>query len=547
MFSSHHLLIFVKSIHILDMKIHVRSILIYSIFLLANTSAIAFQYADATAPKPVQSAKYIFYWGQQQCDLTAERQYKGSISLTPSAFRQILLSTPKLWNGSGLILDFSFDLQQFKVRSKDYLTQIASLDQQFGQSAKAGQVFSITGLDLGNGNFAQIDLELTEPDKEKKQLFGAQGYAPFLNERLMETIVWGPQEKINISERDFFTVSECWQILGQEPYLEWRSWQEAQPVMAELQIIDAEEVTLSLRLRLEENAYSEFVNQVRVYQHLIKPGIRATLLLQTSNQYERLYQKSMQLVAEGDERLRLRRNRDFHKIEFRWLAWNERMENLYLKSISDPQGNALPVDLPVNRWAFASGPMDSLSAWAAQAPRIWLDNELVENASYTLSIRDSIAYQVKNGRFDSAQLQQIFTQDQLSTNGWSISNIELPGYQTPFIHLSLRNNFFTRDYLKSQNDLNTLQKNARTIPGYQIKAPVLLQDKWTFEMESPRRTDLIISVFQIDGWHNYWEDIIVNAGVNSHSVPAHAIWEKGKYTAFMISSIGVAKVEFEVP
>jgi len=427
------------------MKILDRSILIYSIFLLANTGAFAFQYADATAPRPAQAAKYIFYWGQQQCDLTAEQEYKGRMNMTPSAFRQMLLSTPKLWNGSGLIVDFSFDLQQFKVRSKDYLTQIASLDQQFGQKAQAGQVLSIYGLYLGNGISAHIELEFTEPDKEKKQLFGAQGYAPFLNGQMMDAIVWGQEEKFEISERDFFSVDEFWQILGQEPYLEWKSWQKAHPVSAELQIIDAEEVTLSLRFRLEESAYSEFINQVRIYRHLIKPGIRATLLLQTSNRYERLYQKSMQLVAEGDERLRLRRNRDFHTLKFRWRAWNESMENLYLKGVPNGQGILQPIDQPVNRWAFPSAAMDILPVWAMQAPQFWLDHEPVENASYTLLTHDSIAYRVENGQFDPAQFLKIFTQKHLWVNGWRITNIELPGHQVPFIQLALRNNFFTRE------------------------------------------------------------------------------------------------------
>lgn len=528
--------------HILD-----RYILIGLLFLLAPTGVRAFQYADATAPRAAQITKYIFYWGQQQCDLIAAQQYTGRMSLTPTAFRQMLLSTPKLWNGSGLVANFTFELQTFKVSSQNYLAQIASLDQQFGQAAAGGQVLSISALDLGNGITAHIEIEITKPDEEKKQLFGVQGYAPFLNERLVEVVAWGPEERINMQERDFFTVAEFWQILGQEPYLEWRSWLEAQPVMAELQIIDAEEVTLALRIRLEEEPYSAFVQQVRVYQHLIRAGIRATLLLQTGNQYERLYQKSLQLVAEGDDRLRLRRKRDFHKIQFRWLAWNEDIENLYLQSIQGPQGVPSPIDQTVNRWAFSSTAMDSLSDWAAEAPRIWLDNELVEHASYTIHTFDSVSYRVENGRFDPAQLQQIFTKEQLFLRGWTITDIELPGHDLPFIQLSLRNNFFTRDYLKSQNDLPTLQKNARIIPGYQIKTPVLLQDKWTFELESPRRTDLIISVFKIGGWPNYWEDIIVNAGMNSHSIPAKAIPEKGKYQAFLISYIGVTKVEFEVP
>ncbi len=529
------------------MKVFSRPALICSIFLLICASAKAFQFADATAPQPAPSGKYIFYWGQQQCDLTAEQQYKGRISLTPPAFRQMLLTAPKIWNGAGLVANFSFDLQQYKINTREYLTQIAALDQQFGQSASTGQLFSITSLDLGNGVLGHIDLELKEPEKVKKPIFGAQGYGPFLNERLLETIVWGQEEKFEISGRDFFTVSEFWQILGQEPYLEWRSWQEAQPVFAELQIIDAEEVTLSLRFYLEQQPYSDFIRQVRIYQHLIKPGIRATLLLQTSNQYERLYQKSLQLVDDGDERLRLRRSSDFHTMQFRWGTWQENIEGLYLKKNAGPQGKVVSADQPVNRWALAPLPIGDPTLWAEKVPEFLIDNVRIEGASYTLQVNDSTSYRVKNGQFDPAQVLQTFTEDQLTAHGWEIREIELAGYELPSINLSLRNNFFTRDHLKSQNELKILQKNTLPVAGYQIKAPALKQEKWVFEIESPQRTDLIISIFNAEKLNVYWEDIIVNAGNNSHGIPASAITAKGSYNAFVISSVGVAMIAFEIP
>ncbi len=529
------------------MKVFLRTILVSFAVLAALNDAAAFQYADANAPLSAQSSKYIFYWGQQQCDLIAEQQYQGRITLTPPAFRQMLLTAPKLWNGTGLVADFTFDLQRFKVSSKDYLSLIATLDEQFGQTAAAGQMLSISDLNLGNGaKGGRIDIEIIEPEKEKKPLFGLQGYAPFFNGQLLEAVSWGQEDKFEISSRDFFTVQEFWQILGQQPYVEWKGWLEPQPVFAELQIIDAEEVTVSLRFYLESMEYNHFIEQVRIYQHLIKPGIRATLLLQTSNQYERLYQKSMQLVSDNDERLRLRRNRDFHTVQFQWGTWSENIENLYLKNNADAQNNLQSADQPINRWVFPYGKVDSISIWSNKRPQFWVDNQLIEGASYTIRTNDNTSYRVVNGKFDPVQLQQVFLQDILDKHGWKISDIELPGYSLPSIYLSLRNNIFNRDFLKTQNNLKTLQQNARTVPGYGIKAPLLKQGKWAFEMESPQRTDLLISIFDEKGSNNYWEDIIINAGVSSHSIPANVLPGKGKYYAFLISAIGVTKVEFEL-
>lgn len=529
------------------MKTLLRSVLVFCIFLYACTHLAAFQFADATAPKPAPLPKYIFYWGQQQCDLTAEQQYKGRFTMRPPEFRQMLLSTPKLWNGTGLVTEFSFHLQEFPIHTKTYLTQIASLDQQFGQSVTAGQVLAIRQLDLGNGVTASIEIEITAPGNEKKLVFGAQGYAPFLNAQWMETITWGQEDKLEINQRDFFTVAEFWEIFGQEPYLEWRSWQAATPVTAELQILDAEEVTLSLRFRLEEQRYAEFIRQAQVYRHLFKPGVRATLLLQTSDQYERLYQKSLQLVDEGDERLLFRRNQDFHTLQIGWGEWKETIEHLYLKEVSDRDGKRRTADQPVNRWSMLSNWVDHLNDWARLGPQFRVDNELVEGASYTIQSNDSTFYRVENGQFDPAELKRIFSQNEINRNGWKINNIELPGFSLPFMQFSFRNNLFTREQILLRNNIQTLSLIADSIRGYSIKAPVKDGKEWKFELESPQRSDLIITVFNSENLNVFWEDIIIGAGKSAHSIPANVLTEKGKYKAFLISYLGVTKVEFEVP
>ena len=530
------------------MKIHLRLLLIYSIIFTVNSQVQAFQFADATAPKPAQSGKFIFYWGQQQCDLTAEQQYGGHLRLTPTEFRQMLLSTPKLWNGAGLVPDFTFRLQDFPVRAKDYLGQIAALDQQFGRSAVAGQMLAISQLNLGNGDLAHIDVEFVAPEKDKRGIFGYQGYGPFLNNQLLETASWGLDEKFNINERDFFTVSEFWQIFGQEPYLEWRGWQEPSPVLAELQIIDAEEVTMSVRFELEQSPYSEFVKQAHIYQHLIKPGVRTTLLLQTGDQYERLFQKSLQLVADNDERLRLRRTRDFHTVQFRWGDWAENIEFLYLRKTADAEGKTTSVDEPIVRRSFITGNTDSIDAWAAITPTFLIDQDQINTASFTIHIGDNLEYRVQDGRFDAGDFRRTFSNDSLKKYGLRITDIELPGYDLPSIQLLTQGKLFnTRMSLFLANKFESLQQNVVTFPGYTLQSPVLEGQEWKFKAEIPSRGDLLFSVFNSEGSNIYLEDTTVKAGQNTFTVPAGTLPGKGKYHAFLNSIFGVVKVEFEVP
>lgn len=530
------------------MKRLLRLFLICVAIFSTQSPAQAFQFADAIAPKPAQSGKFIFYWGQQQCDLAAEQQYSGHIRLTPTEFRQMLLSTPKLWNGTGLVPDFTFRLQEFPVRVKDYLGQIAALDQQFGQAAIAGKMLVINQLNLGNGASAHIDVEITAPEKDKRGIFGYQGYAPFLNNQLLETASWGLDEKFNIAERDFFTVSEFWQIFGQEPYLEWRGWQEPSPVLAELQIIDAEEVTMSVRFELEQSSYSEFVKQAHIYQHLIKPGVRTTLLLQTADQYERLFQKSLQLVADNDERLRLRRNRDFHTVQFRWGDWAENIEFLYLRNVAGAEEKAAPVDQPIVRRTFITGIADSIDEWAAITPTFMVDQDQINTASFTIHIGDNLEYRVQDGRFDAGDFRRTFSNDSLNKYGLRITDIELPGYDLPSIQLLTQGKLFnTRMSLFLANKFESLQQNVVTFPGYTLQSPVLEGQEWKFKAEIPSRGDLLFSVFNSEGSNIYLEDTTVKAGQNTFTVPTSTLPGKGKYHAFLNSIFGVVKVEFEVP
>ena len=530
------------------MKTLLRSFLFACVFLTTVVRLSAFQFADGAAPAHTPVPKFIFYWGQQQCDLTAEQDYKGRFSMRPAEFRQMLLSAPKLWNGSALVTDFTFQLQAFQVQTKMYLSQIAALDQQFGQPV-AGQMLRIDQLVLGNGAKAVIDVEIVAPEKEQKAVFGAQGYAPFLNTQLLETVTWGQEDKLDISQRDFFTVSEFWEIFGQEPYLEWHSLAVAVPVMAELQFLDAEGVTQSIRSRLEEVPYTDFVRMAQVYHHLFKPGARATLLLQTVDQYERLYQKSLQLVSDNDERLKLRRNRNVHNLTIQWATWSETIENMYLMEVIDDKGVKQSADQPVNRWAFVSEP-NSLSLWSRQGPEFRVDNELISTASYTIQ-KDSLSYRVENGKFDSLEFQRVFLADTLNRRNWKITDVELPGYALPYLQYSFQSGrLLGRDQFFLKNNISTLLMLTNALPnapGFTIKAPVKEGNEWKFDMELPQRTDLIISIFNSEKWNIYWEDFITDAGKTTHAIPAGSITEKGKYMAFLISPLGVARVDFELP
>ena len=199
------------------------------------------------------------------------------------------------------------------------------------------------------------------------------------------------------------------------------------------------------------------------------------------------------------------------------------------------------------RRSFLRSRVDSVASWAQTPPSLLLDEEVLAGASYTIHLGDSQQYRVENGLFEPEKFLAAFSTDTLRQRAWRITDIVVPGFTVPTIQITTFQNFRTRNALMALNTLNDLRINATTIPHYNIQAPVKEGGQWKFKVEAPGNVDLIFSVFGPNGLGQHVEDTIVKTGDNTFSVPVNALYENGKYLAFLNSVYGVAKVEFEIP
>ncbi len=326
--------------------------------LLATKTVSAFQLADGTQKNTFPNRRYIFYWGEYQCDLTPENGYRGQLEISAGAFRRLLLFPPKVWTGSELMRDFTFKLEQFSLSTADYTARLGELDAALGPRIKAGAVMRVGELPLGDGLAGSVDVSIGG-EEEKKDVLPFRGNwtsnSPFLNERLLESVAWGREDITKMSDRDFFTVSEFWQTVRQQPYAEWQPSAEPQTIRATISFQGPDQGSFSLSALLSDDMeYRQMLNNLNNYKHLARPGNTISLELQTARNYERLYKKQLTLVADDDARLLLRRSRDTHNLQIEWGNYRETLDGLYLSNFAQTDGKTAAADGPIARSVMLS-------------------------------------------------------------------------------------------------------------------------------------------------------------------------------------------------
>lgn len=493
---------------------------------------------------PAPAAKYIFYWGAAQCDLTAANDFKGVILTTPSEFRQLLLSTPRLWNGKTLVRDFSFKFEGKQVNTTDYVSQIAWLDTNYGQNVIAGQEFNITGLQLDEQAEGTIRLTIREtgPQKENNRR-GAWQSAPasYLNDRLLERVIWGREDIYDTPNRDFFTANEFWHTVRELPVVEWKRYATPKPLAASIQFHHLGATAFGLVSTLEDELYRRLLENLENYRHLVKPGASVSLILKTAEQHDEMFQRRMIIVPDNDPRLALRRNRDAHTLTFRWGAWMEKIEHLYLRHLPGFSGERIPVDEPIGRGSGV--PRAEALAMLEQPPELWVDGQRLPEFSFRISsdsssvrvgpgdrIPDSFGSEIKSGGLGRGVLQ--------------LDSFQVAAYDLPPITLFL-NYFDLNNRLLVRNDFNALmavQGSARI----KLYPPKFDKTDLYFEFSIPEQVRASLSVFEPDGRNIYLSEDTFKAGQHTVKVPRGAFLSNGKHICFLNTPFGVSKQEFVI-
>lgn len=520
-----------------------RGVLLSALYLLIVSSPLTARAAPALTPASV--AKYIFYWGTLQCDLTEANNFKATLSATPPEFRQMLLNKPRLWNGTTLNSDISFHFDGRPVNTKDYESRIGQLDTAYGQKVVPGQIFQLTGLKLDDRTEASIILTIREPETKKensRRMPWQPSQASSLNEQLLERVIWGREDIYDISNRDFFTVTEFWQTVRQFPVVEWKRYATPKPIAVSVLFPEFGNTTFGLAGTLEEESFRHLLDNLENYRHLVKPGTSILLVLKTAEQHDELFQKRMVIVPDNDPRLALRRNRDTHRLTMRWGGWEERIDRLYLSRLPGAQGQNLPVDMPVTRGRGCSR-ADAL-AMLPLRPEIWIDDQRLPEFSYRLS-SDSSAANVGPGENVPESFEREIKSSILERGMLQMDSFQVAGYDLPATTFFL--NFFEPlNRLQVLNDFKVLMA-AQGSARIKLNPPAYEKTDLYFEIVIPEPVKVTLSIFEPEGARNVFTmEESFSAGTHRIRVPRNVFRNTGKHFCFLNTPFGVAKQEFVV-
>jgi len=513
------------------------------LLLASRTALFGFQLADGARPAPNTSDKYIFYWGSLQADLTRANNFHATAEIGVQAFRQMLLHAPNLWNGSALVAQVAFRLDGHPVTAtrgeQDYVSRLGWLDETFSPTATEGRVLHLTDLRLDDATTGSIDILLKEPETKPFSDVSVwqSNTTSMINDQLLEQVAWGREDILDISNRDFFTENEFWQIIRLEPFVVWNPYVAQREVRAGIRVASRTGTEQGFTTVLESNAYRSMVANIANYKHLVRPGSLATLTLHT-DQHDRLYEKALNIVADNDPRLVLRRNRDTHTLRLLWGAMDQTIRNLYLQNdLRDATGALVSVDdQKVMRYTLQAGELEHL---LALRPELWIDGQRIPDLAFTLASGDwSAAVQAGKPMPDSLATPM------LEKNTLQLRNLQASGYDLSALTFSI--NFIqSNELLMVRNRLSSLlaaNSSARITLHHPVREGKVYSV--VFELKEPTRFRL--SVFEPDDWTVYSTDDTYLAGTHRVEIPLSVFRNSGKHYLFLNTPFGVARQEFEV-
>ncbi|MBK6932091.1 MAG: hypothetical protein IPH12_14990 [Saprospirales bacterium] len=512
--------------------------------------AFAFQITNANPVSEAPAAgKYIFYWNNLQCTLLEETGYSGTLHTTPAGFRQMLLHTPYLWNGSTLLDHISFTLEGQRVDASrdghDYNRIISLLDETLGQRVASGQALRLTGLSLGlDEATGSIDIILEAPQDQPASPAASRNTptAGAMNTSVLEKVIWGREDIYENANRDFFSETEFWQTVQQLPYVEWKIYATPVPLAASIRISDPNQVSFGLVAVLEPAAYRSMVQRLEHYKHLLKPGSVVSLTIHTAEQHDQMFEKTMYIVAGSDPRLALRRNRDSHTLEIAWGGWREKLDNLYLLQLKDTQGNIIAADPPIqlNRSVFDEA---DFRAIVSARPDIRIDGQLQPEISFRLSAGGRTTV-VGPGQPIPDSLDLVFPSEGAAQDIARLDSIQTPGYALPQLAIVI-NKYTLRTPLMVRNDFRALLATAGSV-RIKLFDPVLAGNHYRIDYELPEPGRIILSVFDTEGTGLYVVDQQSGQGRNTAVMPKNIFIRPGKYHFFLNTLLGVAHQELVI-
>ncbi|MEY3239562.1 MAG: hypothetical protein RIR11_1000 [Bacteroidota bacterium] len=512
-------------------------------FTICFFTAIVLE-VDAATPE-----KCIFYWGDMQSVLLQKNNYEAEISVSPHNFRKSMFSQPSLWNGKSLIRDFQFKFEQMDISvatNKEFFNQlIPILDINYAQTAKAGDQFIIENLPITDGYMGCIKITINKDTLEvTKQRYDFVDAGINANFKALDRVDWGQfiHSESVADDRDFFTVQEFWQTLNSAPSLKWKDDKAKEKMLILINFHDISTKLNSLVIEFDSINYSQNIeNLMKPYAHLIIPGLAVRLELKTANQYHTELQSLLQIVADDDPRLALKRPKNTHQFSVEWgeLRWKS---NQYLQSFPTTDGDQRYADrssfLMLQDWTNpelyeigdAFNRTKKLKEMLATRPIIRVDGKEVwpysfdiqfNKTSYSIAENELLPYDLQDKVYGvltnpNEPSSVFFTLKNIkSKSGYVFDPLELNCFLGGYVE----QNYASFDYLKRQPQSAKFTLNP--------PSPNPISDgNLRVEVVVPHGANVVLTVFDEKGKSRYRDSKDFPVGLAYFTVPAGML-EKG--------------------
>ena len=505
--------------------------------------------------------KCIFYWGDMQSVLLQKNNYEAEISVSPHNFRKSMFSQPSLWNGKSLVRDFQFKFEQMDISvaaNKEFFNQlIPVLDTKYAQNAKAGDLFIVENIPIADGYTGCIKITINKDTLETtKQRYDFVDAGTISNFKALAQANWGAfiHSENDAEDRDFFSVQEFWQTINTPPSLEWGVDKPKEKIMILISFHDLSTKLNSLALEFDTTNYTQNIeNLMKPYAHLITPGLSVRLELKTANQYHTELQSLLQIVADDDPRLTLKRQKNTHKFSVEWgdLKWNS---NQYLLSFPTTDGHQRYADrssfmMLRQEWTNpemyqiddAFNRTKKLKEMLAARPTIRVDGKEVwpysfdiqyDKTNYSIAENELLPYELQDKLYSTLTNPNepssvFFTLKNIkSKSGYIFDPLELNCFMGGYVE----QNYASFEYLKRQPQSTKFTLNPPSpnpISDSNLRVEVII----------PHGANVVITVFDESGKSRYRDSKDFPIGLAYFTVPAGRL-EKGLNHIFVSTPWG---------
>lgn len=298
-----------------------------------------------------------FILGHYQAKLEEANHYQASIKVKYIEFNNIITLPPYLWDGEKM-LDFGFKINNISCHNKSlgsYKDALVLLED--NNSDFLSNSLQLDSIELSNGLFAKVNIEITDYIKEDKievlalssgiingQINDADDYNIQIQRGAL-SYRWGKYIVQGERLHSYIGLSQFWESLKEVPEMLRSSEFSSKAIKAELEVQKTARNTnvFSYLINSDEN-YQDFYQNLVYQKRFFKPNTLVYVAFNEDESDLNLVTHRLVLLADNDPRLSLQKS-DCQSFTLSWgSGFSATKQKVFLRAFKNMQGDIIYAD-----------------------------------------------------------------------------------------------------------------------------------------------------------------------------------------------------------